>query len=331
MKRSLLLFILSFVFCFWSWAAEPPVPRVVVSIKPLHSLVMGVMTGVGEPQLLVEGAGSPHGYVMRPSEARMLAEADLVIWVGETLESFMARPLATLGHTAVQLELANRLADRMLPIREGGTWERHDAVHEGHGHAISHDHHHQEAGDAGHRHQGDDHDDLSSLDPHIWTGPLMAQRIVRLVADALASTDPSRQALYHDNAANLIRELDQLYREVSEQLAPVRDIPYIVFHDAYQYFEADFGLNAIGSVMLEPERTPGVRRVMEVRDKIGALQAQAVFSEPQFESRLVATIIEGSTAKAGVLDPLGVDLPAGRQTYFTLIRRLAEGLRTTLQ
>lgn len=329
MKRSLLLFILLFVFGPLLWAAEHPVPRVVVSIKPLHSLVMGVMAGAGEPQLLVEGAGSPHGYVMRPSEARMLAEADLVIWVGESLESFMERPLATLGRSAVQLELATRLADRMLPIREGGTWERHDADHEAHGHTTNQDHHAQE--DTGHAHQEHDRSSLSALDPHIWTGPLMAQRIVSLVAEALAQVDPSRQRLYRDNAVTLISELDQLYREISQQLAPVRDIPYIVFHDAYQYFETDFGLNAIGSVMLEPERTPGVRRVMEVRDKIVALQAQAVFSEPQFESRLVATIIEGSTAKAGVLDPLGVDLPAGRQTYFTLIRRLAENLCATLQ
>ena len=347
MSRFVLTVFILFGLVLPLQAHQHGAPSVVVSIKPIHSLTAVVMEGVGTPQLIIKGAGSPHGYSMRPSEARMLADADLVIWVGEGLETFLVRPLANLGQNAQQLTLADHLRSVMLPIREGGTWEGHghdshghdSHGHDSHGHdSHGHDSHgHDSHGHDSHGHDshGHDHKDghhaHGSYDYHIWTSPLVAKEMVKVIADTLAAVDPAHAAIYAANAATLTTRLDQLYHEVKDRLRSVASVPYIVFHDAYQYFERDFGLNAVGSVTIDTERTPGVRRVQEVRDKIVELDARAVFSEPQFQSRIVATVIEGTGATTGVIDPLGADLAEGPEAYFSLIRTMATGIHETLK
>ncbi len=303
---------LPLALCHPSWASESMVPKVVVSIKPIHSLVAGVMRGVAVPQLLVQGGGSPHGYVLRPSEARMLANADLVIWVGHSLESFLEKPLATLAPQAHQLELVEALEDQLLPLREGGTWDAH-------AHGLAQADHTAEAG------EHHEHGELE-LNPHMWLSPLLAKQIVAQTATALSTIDPQHQSTYQQNAEQLKQRLDDLHRELANKLAPVKGLPYVVFHDAYQYFENVYGLNAVGSITFDAERKPGVKRIGEIRDKIKAMNARCVFSEPQFEPRMVATIIEGTGARRGVLDPLGADLPSGPDSYFQLLNNLADNL-----
>ncbi|MCD6580925.1 MAG: zinc ABC transporter substrate-binding protein [Desulfuromusa sp.] len=290
------------------WAAESPAPKVVVSIKPLHSLVAGVMQGVGEPLLLVK-KGSPHGYVLRPSEARALANAQLVVWVGHELESFLEKPLSTLGHKAHQLELSEQLNEYLLPKRQGGIWEKPE-----------HQHHSKEK-PAGHDSQLQKNADL-----HLWLDPVLAKQIVTLTSDALTEIDPAHRSLYQTNTVVMIEKLDRLNQTLKKQLEPVKDISYIVFHAAYQYFETAYSLNAVGSITIDPERRPGAKRMVEIRQKIKQLNARCVFSEPQFESRLVATVIEGTGAKTGILDPLGADLQSGPEAYFQLMTRLADNL-----
>jgi zinc transport system substrate-binding protein len=231
------------------------------------------------------------------------------------------------------LVLADLLQDRMLPVRTGGTWESHAHARQDDDHKD--DHHADDHKDnySAHDHKDDHahaHAPLESLNHHIWTSPLLAKDIVDLVAVTLSDMDPLHQGQYKRNAAALQGKLDQLYREVSQQLAPVSARPYIVFHDAYQYFERDFRLNAVGSVTIDTERSPGARRIKEVREKITELGARAVFSEPQFQSRIVATVLEGTEAKAGVLDPLGADLAAGPEAYFSLIRAMGASILSTL-
>jgi len=305
------LFLSCLIFCCIlspAWAAESSVPQVVVSIKPLHSLVAGVMQGVGTPLLLVKGGGSPHGYVLRPSEARSLAKAQLVVWVGHELESFLQKPLATLGHKAHQLELAEQLKEHLLVKRQGGTWERRAHKHSSEETTAEHNMQHQ------------------SADLHLWLDPVLARQIVILTSNALSELDPAHSSQYQANTTELVKKLDHLNQSLKKQLAPVKDIPYIVFHAAYQYFESAYGLNAVGSITIDPERRPGAKRIKDIRQKIKQLGARCVFSEPQFESRLIATVIEGTEAKTGILDPLGADLAAGPEAYFQLMTRLADNL-----
>jgi len=284
------------------WGAVAPVPKVVASIKPIHALVAGVMQSVGEPQLLVKGGGSPHGYVLRPSEARALAQADLIIWIGHQLESFLEKPLATLASESRQLELSEVLRNELLPLRTGGSWDVH-------AHKDAHQAHAAE-----------------QLNPHLWLNPQLAKLIVAHTASELSAIDPERQKTYQRNAEHLQQRLDELDRQIRAKLAPVKDLPYVVFHDAYQYFEVAYGLNPVGSITVDPERKPGVKRLLEMRQKVKALDARCVFSEPQFEPKLVATIIEGTGARTGELDPVGAELEPGVESYFQLMDILTEDL-----
>jgi zinc transport system substrate-binding protein len=299
------------LFSVCSWAAEISGPTVVVSIKPLQALVAGVMLGVAEPQLLVKGGASPHDYILRPSDARAIAQADLIVWVGHSLENFLEKPLSTLGHRAHQLELTEKLASQLVPLREGGSWEAHAHHHDDH---------------PGEQHQEHHEPGELELNPHLWLSPLLAKRIVTEIAATLSEIDPAHQAIYHTNSERMNRRLDELHLQLKTKLEPVRGVPYVVFHDAYQYFETAYGLNAVGSVTIDPERKVGVKRVREIRAKIKELHARCVFSEPQFKPQLVATIIEGTGARTGVLDPLGADLPAGPESYFQLLINLADNL-----
>jgi zinc transport system substrate-binding protein len=308
-------------------------PKVVVSLKPIHSLVANLMKDVAEPELLINDGGSPHGYSLRPSQAKMLSNADLIIWVGPEMESFMNKPLMTLANKNSQLALSQKLQAQMLPIQQGGSWDRH--THEAtddHDHDLTHNDHDLDHDDHDLEHDNhDDHDHHSTLDQHMWTSPHMAKLISIEAAAALEQIDPDNAPTYKKNLTQLLQRLTQLDEQLQQQLAPVKGVPYIVFHTAYQYFEHAYGLSAVGSVTIDPERQPGAKRISEIRSKIKELGARCIFSEPQFESKLVVTITEGLDVRSGVLDPLGAELEAGPDSYFTLLENLANNLVVGLQ
>jgi len=291
-------------------------PKVVTSIKPVHSLVLGVMQGVGEPTLLIKSGGSPHSYSLRPSEARALQEADLVFWVGERIETFLEKPLDTLAEGARVITLSDAEGVALLEYREDEGWEAHDHS----------DHAETEHGDDGHAEA--EHGDHNM---HVWLDPHNAEAIVRAAVAALQKADAANGARYAENGKAVIARIAAMDADIQARLAPVKDVPYLVFHDAYQYFEAHYGTRAVGSITLSPERAPGAKRIAALRDRIVDSGAACVFSEPQFEPALVATLVEGTVAKTSVLDPLGVDLPAGPEAYFLLMESLADSLVTCLK
>ena len=295
-------------------AATPALaaPRVVASIQPVHALVAGVMQGVAEPRLLVPAGRSPHGYQLRPSEAEALRDADLVVWVGEALETFLVEPVEALAGSGKVLELMDAPGMALLDSREGGAWDAHED-HDGH--AGGHDH--------GHGHD--------AFDPHIWLSAANARAIVGAAATALAEADPPNAAAYAANAARLDTQIDGLETELAAQLAPVRAKPFIVLHDAFQYFDRAFDLAGVGSITVNPDRPPSAKRLRELRQKIAAGDAVCVFAEPQTSDRLVASIVEGTGARTGMLDAEGsAGLPPGAEGYFALMRRNARALADCL-
>lgn len=308
-------------------------PAVVVTLKPVHSLVAGVMAGVGEPRLLITGAASPHTYSLRPSDARALAAADLVFWIGDDLETFLEKPLASLAGGAEVVTLSQVAGVRLLKSRAGGAWEPHDE-HDDDGH----EHGEHDLGEAVSTHAEGEHDagegehghHHGAYNLHIWLDPDNAVAIVRAAVTALSDVDPGHAADYARNGEAVIGRLAALDGELRVDLAPVAQAPFVVFHDAYAYFERHYDLNAVGSITVSPERTPGAQRLSEIRAKIRELGAVCVFSEPQFAPRVVRTVIEGTSARQGVLDPLGVDQPAGPDAYFALMRELAGSLKKCL-
>jgi zinc transport system substrate-binding protein len=291
-------------------AAEAPV--VVASILPVHSLVAGVMDGVGAPHLLLPGGASPHAYALRPSDARRLAEARAVFWVGEALETFLERPLAALAGKARVVELLEAKGLVRLPLRSGGLWESRAEDSAGRMGNEPDDHHHD------HNHKG--------VDAHVWLDPANARAITAAAAAALSEVDPDNAASYTANAKAMDGRLRALDSRLKNTLQHIKNKSYIVFHDAYQYLERRYGLGATGAVTVSPGRSPGARRLIEIRERIRAANAACVFIEPQFEPLIAQTVVEDTGAQVAVLDPLGAKLTPGKDAYFALMEELAAAL-----
>lgn len=321
-----------------STAALAEVPRVATDIAPVHSLVAQVMQGVGEPSLIVQPGASPHGYSMRPSEARALDEADLVIWVGAALTPWLEGPIATLGEDAGKIELMSVEGTILHEYREGATFGHHDHAHGEDDHAKHDDHDHDhdhdkaEAHDHDHAEKADDHagHDHAGNDSHTWLDPLNARLWLGVIAAELARLDPDNAATYAANAAAGQADIDALQAEIAAMLAPVSDKGFVVFHDAYQYFERRFDLVAAGSITLSDASAPSAGRIAELRDAVATMGAACVFAEPQFDKRLIDTVFEGS-AKVGLLDPLGQDLAPGAGLYPQMMRAMAGSFATCLE
>jgi zinc transport system substrate-binding protein len=315
-----------------------------------------VTEGITSPELIVRPGASPHGYAMKPSEAQALDSADVVFWVGEALEPWMEKAVTTLASDAVVVELAGIKGVEHLAFREGGVWEGHDhgddehdehghdeAGHDDHGHdEKAHDDHahgdeghddhgHDEAGHDDHGHDEKAHDDHGhdhggDFDPHLWLSPDNALAWLDVIAETLAERDPEHADAYRKNAETAIAEIQAVSAEVEGLLEPLNETPYVVFHDAYQYFEHRFDLDPLGSIRLGDADQPGPARIIEIKEAISDRGAVCVFAEPQFEPRLIDTVIEGTNVRKGTLDPLGAELEPGADLYPSLIRGLAKSL-----
>ncbi len=301
-------------------------PKVVVTIKPIHSIVAAVMHGgAGAPRLLIDGVGSPHTFSLKPSDAKELNTADVIFRVSEELEPYTIKIAPSLPKRVRLVTLAETPGLTTHALRASSDFEAHD---------------HGGAGDKGHQHghkQG--HGKPASknasrptagIDGHIWLDPINAKLMARQIADVLATIAPGDAARFLANAASFGERMDVLDRELEQALAPVRRKAYIVFHDAYQYLERRYELAPVGSVTVSPDIPPSAKRLSELRGKIATLKAACVFAEPQFGPKVIDTIVEGTLARRGVLDPLGVAVAAGPDHYPTLMRALANDLRACL-
>ena len=305
-KKDIIKYIAVFigiVFIFFFVPDLPSESPIVTSIKPLHSLVAAIIGETGTPVLLVEGMQSPHGYQLKPSQMQALQSAPIIFYISPDLETFLVQPLKSLPSGARKIALIEAPGVITLKLRAGGVWETHD--HKGHN-------------------KGQD-------DPHIWLSVTNAKAMVKKIAEELEKIYPEHKEIYKKNVDTLINDLSALDNELRTQLIPIQNKPYIVFHDAFQYFEKDYGLTAAGSITLEPNQEPGAKRIKNIREKIKTLGVLCVFGEPQFNSRLVRTVIEGTKAKTSVLDALGSDIPESSDLYFTLMRNLANSFAKDLQ
>ena len=284
--------------------------RVVASIKPVHSLVSAVMGGAGEPELIIQGATSPHTFSLRPSDARNIQDAEVIFMVGDALETSLASSIDTLGRDARVVKLADIDGLMRLPLREGATFEDHD-------------HDHEDDGDPG------AHED-ESFDMHIWLDPVNARTMVSAIAATLSAADPANALAYESNAQAVSGRLDELIGQIDADVVAVRGRPFIVFHDAYHYFEDRFGLSAAGAASVSPDRPPGARRITQLRERVSDLGVVCVLAEPQFDPRLASVIIEGTSARLGTLDPLGASLDSSPNMYFRLLRDMASSFTDCL-
>ena len=293
-------------------ATEIEAKSVIATIKPLHSLVAGVLGDTGKAELLLTDDASPHNLQLKPSQMRAMQEARIIFYIDDNFETFLAHIFEVLPDGVLKVPVAQRAGLTLLPYRKGGTWESH-------GHGVSNHHEHEE-----HYHA------QSRYDMHIWLDPGNAPKMVALIADELIGLYPKYQDSYRANAQRLIKKIDSLNAELKAELFPIRDKPFIVFHDAYQYLENAYGLNGIGAITFEGSESLSPHRIKSVREKLHQTNAACVFSEPQFSDRAIETVSEDFDIKIATLDPLGTELPADENLYFKLLENLAHSLKQCL-
>lgn len=287
--------------------------RVVATSKPIHALVSSVMAGIGTPELLVGGQTSPHSYSMKPSDAQKVHNADVFFRVSEQLEPFTRKLVQSLPGSVRVVSLIDAPGLTLLEMRRGGVFDGHEA----HGPEID-----EEPG-LEHGHEG-------PHDPHIWLDPENAKAMVEYIAEVLATIAPDQATTFATNAQAELRRLTDLSEELARELAPVVGKPFVVYHDAFQYFENRFGLAAVGSVTVNPDLPPSGKRLQELRSLIRSAGARCVFAEPYLPSRAIEVIAEGTGAKTGILDPEGLTLQPGPQLYAELMRNLSRSFRACL-
>ena len=267
-------------------------PRVVATIKPLHSLVASVMAGSGAPDLMIKGAENPHTFSLTPSGARLLERADLVFMIGGGLEPWRSDAARTLVKKARTIELISVPGVQRLAVRLPDGYQTG-----GHGNS-----------------------DDRQLDPHIWLDPINAKAMVTAISKALVQADIFNESLYGRNRAELLGALDSLSASLNLRFGNVAKKPFFVYHDAFQYFEKYLGLKASGAITRGFETRPGVRRIRAIRQRMAALGPVCIFREPGFPSKLIQTITAGLAARVAIIDPLGADFSPGPSHYFNMMR-----------
>ncbi len=282
------------------------VPNVVVDTAPLHSLVARVMDGAGTPTLLLPPGTSPHDAALRPSDARSLSEADLVVWTGDALLPWLGESLAALAPEAIDLELLDTDGWTALPLRETAAF-------------ATDDHHHAHS----------DHDE-AEIDPHAWLDPEVAAVWMGHVAEELAQIDPEHAALYRENAADAAAADAAMAERIALELAPLAGRGYLVPHDAFQYFERRFGLPATGAVTLSDAAAPGPTRISELRDLVADSGVTCVLTDPLVGEKWTDLLRDGGSAKSATVDPDGTQLAPGPSLYPELVENLASALKTCL-
>ncbi|MBC8267958.1 MAG: zinc ABC transporter substrate-binding protein [Rhodospirillaceae bacterium] len=253
---------------------------VVVSIKPVHSLVGAIMTGVGEPSLIVKGSRSPHNHSLKPSDARTLSRADVIIWMGPGMEMFLQKAINALSKRPKVITL--------LEAKSG--------------------------------------------DPHLWLSPQRATSMVERIASTLEKTDPAHADIYKRNASALKDRLRALQAYGMGKLTPVAQKPFLVFHDAWSHFAQSFSLSIVGTVALDPERPAGAKQISTIRRLIKESGARCLFREPQFQSPLLASILENNKdMRVYELDPLGALYKPGPALYFQMMETNIEAVASCLK
>lgn len=280
--------------------ANTTVPRVVVSIKPMHAWVSAVMGNLGSPYLLLKNSDSVHSYSLKPSDAKHLAKSDAIFITDKKMETYLQRPLNNLALKAKIVELTKAPGVKLLSAREGGLFEP-------------------------------SHHGKQSYNFHFWLDPQNAINATKAIAKTLSELDKSHADIYKSNAEVYIKRLENLIDETKDKLKNHGDINFIVFHDAYYYYEKRFGVEAMGSVTINPAHQPGAKRLEEIKNKIKQVKAVCIYTEPQFSPAIVANLIEGTNAKQGTLDPIGAKIKAGADSYFELIDQITDSLLSCSQ
>ncbi|MBI6602325.1 MULTISPECIES: zinc ABC transporter substrate-binding protein [Pseudomonas] len=278
--------------------------KVLTSIKPLQLIAAAVQDGVAVPEVLLPPGASPHNFALRPSDVRRVQSVDLLYWIGPDMETFLPRVLKNRTATTVAVQDLPGMQLRRF-------------AEDSHSHADEDEH---------------DHDHRpGSVDAHLWLSTVNARVIAARMASDLASADPANAARYQSNAKAFAARLDALDARLKTRLAGIGDKPYFVFHEAFDYFEAAYGLKHAGVFSVAAEVQPGAQHVAAMRTRLQEVGKTCVFSEPPLRPRLAETLVAGLPVKLAELDALGGYTPATAQGYEQVLEKLGNDLAGCLE
>jgi zinc transport system substrate-binding protein len=279
--------------------------NVVTTVKPLNLIVSELTQGAATSEFVIPAGTSPHDYALRPSDVRKLKQADLVVWVGPELESFLVKTMASKPEN-VALSQQHDISFRYYAEDE----QEHAGHEDEHaGHEDEHEGHQ-------HNHQG--------IDPHLWLGPEQAIQAANVITKALIKYDPLHKNTYTANLSTFTTDVQQAVSQLNKQLKPLNNKGYYVFHDGYGYFEQQFKLDNLGHFTVEPDRRPGAKTLLSIRQALTNNEAYCVFSEPQFSPAVVKSVTKGTNVKIGTLDPMATDIVEGKGGYVRFLNELGE-------
>ncbi|KGA42006.1 zinc ABC transporter substrate-binding protein ZnuA [Pectobacterium odoriferum] len=289
---------------------------VITSIRPLGFIASAIADGVTPTEVLLPDGASPHDYALRPSDVQRLQSADLVIWIGPEMESFLGKSLAKVS-SAKQITLSALPAIKSELEKEAGHEHQdgHEQAHDDHEKGHDHSHVAHDDGDGGHHH--------GEYNMHIWLSPEMTKQAAIAIHAKLLELMPQNKDKLDANLLYFTDKIGQADEKIVKMLAPVQGKGYFVFHDAYGYFEKHYGLSPLGYFTVNPEIQPGAQRLHQIRTQLVERKAVCVFAEPQFRPAVINAVAKGTDVRSGVLDPLGSNIALGRDSYADFLLQLS--------
>ncbi|OOF50613.1 zinc ABC transporter substrate-binding protein [Rodentibacter genomosp. 1] len=290
---------------------------VLASVKPLGFIASAIANGVIDTQVLVPTGASPHDYSLKLSDIQKVKSADLVLWVGEDIDSFLERPVNQIDRQKV-ITIADLAEIKPLLIQA-----HHEHSHEEGEHDHKHDHKHEHKNGHEHNHDHENHEGLST-NWHIWYSPAMSQIVAQKVADKLTIQFPDKKALIEKNLADFNRTLAEQSDKIKAQLAPFKEKGFFVFHDAYGYFNDAYGLKQTGYFTINPLVAPGAKTLAHIKEEIAEHRVNCLFAEPQFTPKVIESLAKGTAVKVGRLDPIGDGVALGANSYANFLQATAD-------
>ncbi|RFO11672.1 zinc ABC transporter substrate-binding protein ZnuA [Haemophilus influenzae] len=298
---------------------------VLASVKPLGFIVSSIADGVTGTQVLVPAGASPHDYNLKLSDIQKVKSADLVVWIGEDIDSFLDKPISQIERKKV-ITIAD-LAD-VKPLLSKA---HHEHFHEDgdhdhdHKHEHKHDHKHDHDHDHKHEHKHDhDHHEGLTTNWHVWYSPAISKIVAQKVADKLTAQFPDKKALIAQNLSDFNRTLAEQSEKITAQLANVKDKGFYVFHDAYGYFNDAYGLKQTGYFTINPLVAPGAKTLAHIKEEIDEHKVNCLFAEPQFTPKVIESLAKNTKVNVGQLDPIGDKVTLGKNSYATFLQSTAD-------
>ncbi|PRM47142.1 zinc ABC transporter substrate-binding protein ZnuA [Haemophilus influenzae] len=299
---------------------------VLTSVKPLGFIVSSIAEGVTGTQVLVPAGASPHDYNLKLSDIQKVKSADLVVWVGEDVDSFLDKPISQIERKKV-ITIADLADVKPLLIQAHHEHFHEDGDHDhDHKNEHKHDHKHEHDHDHKHDHEHHDHDHHEGLTTnwHVWYSPAISKIVAQKVADKLTAQFPNKKALIAQNLSDFNRTLAEQSEKITAQLANVKDKGFYVFHDAYGYFNDAYGLKQTGYFTINPLVAPGAKTLAHIKEEIDEHKVNCLFAEPQFTPKVIESLAQNTKVNVGQLDPIGDKVTLGKNSYATFLQSTAD-------